>query len=180
MRTNIQKNLGKRAQVFSIDVLFSLLPIMMIIGASLQYLYLSEEQMKGLSENSYLETLVQGMAENTISADPQPPLRETNCRELSDLLRNYPLPSGYVYHVRAVSYIDGIKRCHNPDDNIQGDENRLWSNLLPVGPRSENAPEFFKNTMASELRFMLESDDSGNPEPGRIAGVSFIVWEDKP
>ena len=170
---------GKRAQVFSIDVLFSLLPIMMILGASLQYLYIGEEQMKTLSEGSYLETLVQGMAENIIGTPSPPEIMEADCVDLEDALDDYSnsLPAGYVYHARVLSYFDGVPQCDGGDDDI-------WSPALegnpPLRSRGKYATSFYNNTAASEFRFMLESDSSGDPEPGHIAGISFSVWEDKP
>jgi len=170
--------IGRKAQVFSIDVLFSLLPIMMILGASLQYLYIGEEQMKTLSEGSYLETLVQGMAESIVSSSPPPEIMEENCDGLEGSLSDYSstLPAGYVYHARADSYFDATLQCDGNDDH-------LWSTVLEGNPppptRGKYAMWFYNNTAASELRFMLESDSSGDPQPGQISGISFSVWENK-
>ena len=165
-----------KGQVFSLDVLFSLLPVMMIIGASLQYLYLAEEQSTALIEGARLETLAQAMAENVAAQDGKY-VRTENCSKLETALSSAAqdfLPDGYVYHVQAYSYYD----YGNPDVGFpptrlcSGSDDKLWSSGLT--PDSFNQ---VNNAASSDQRFMLEYNTSGNLMPGHIAGVSFTIWK---
>ncbi len=179
---------GRKGQVFSIDVLFSILPVMMILGASLQYLYLAEEQMKTLSEESELDNLARGLADYVANADPTPRQEDCNLVSAIEEYSNNRLPERYVYHVMARSYYDYTSDPGHdlayPNLICTGDDDKLWHDDLEQGENPElygrYANVVYKNTASSQLRFMLEHDDAGNPIPGHIAGISFSVWEDKP
>lgn len=166
-----------KGQVFSLDVLFSLLPVMMIIGAGLQYLYLAEEQSTALIEGARLETLAQAMAENVAAQDGKY-VRTENCSELNTTLSSAAqdfLPDGYVYHVQAYSYYDyGNPDVGPPSTRLcNGSDDELWSSDL-----ESNSFIQTNNAASSDLRFMLEYNaTSGNLTPGHIAGVSFTIWK---
>lgn len=183
MDMKMRSKSGKRGQVFAIDVLFSILPVMMILGASLQYAYLGEEQMKILSADSQRQGAMQALSEHVMaeyrsSPDGQPYVTaepDYACGGLKDAIGNAPgMPQGYEYHVR-------VEMPSSSEEHICLDD-ELWSHggtqLLDayyVGMESST-----RLPGASGIRFMLEYDEEGRPIPGQIAGVSFTVWDADP
>ena len=176
----IDIRLGKDGQVFSLDVLFALLPILMILGASLQYLYLAEEQATSIVVTSSLEKVVQGMSEQvkvSLQADSHP--KQDNCVEFADILNNYAgdyLPGDHLYFTDVWSYGDDSYLCTDADEATY----RTWSSPTFLDEHGRFSLDYFNNTAASEVRFVLQHDASDAPEPGKIAGVSFTIWEDTP
>jgi hypothetical protein len=122
----IKFNFGRKGQIFSIDALFALLPIMMIMGASIQYLYLAEEESMSLAMNSRAEVTAQVMSEYVIATQrvsDEGYIKEEGCEDFMDALDEFTekMPSNYIYYVRATSYT-------SPDIGKQlcrGD--KLWS-----------------------------------------------------
>jgi len=164
----------RKGQVFSIDVLFVMLPIMMILGASLQYLYLAEEDTKTLAINTQLETVVQDMSAFVISEmrdNNDPDIRDSaDCPDLKtkvDLIAGR-IPSNNVYYVYVDSYFDEKRLCATATDV-------LWSD--PGVSSGQWALQIDKESSASELRFALEHDSDGKLKPGKIAGITFTTWK---
>ena len=153
----------RKGQVFSIDVLFALLPIIMIIGASLQYLYIAEEDMKTIAIDGQRETASQALAdyamarylsgkENYVIGDECDDLQALIEEDLTDYNESY----------FAWGYWNGDRLCKDTSDY-----DKTW--IL-----------FSNTTASSQERFMLKYDVSGEFEHGKIAGVSFIVEENIP
>ena len=167
---------SRKGQIFSIDVLFSLLPMMMIIGASLQYLYLAEEDAKVVVQNSRLETIAQGMSGFVISnslASGDPYLKPSGCSEFVSTMNNYKtdlLPTGYSYFVKTTNYYNSSAGLCSGDT--------LWSASGALSSLGKDLLDEMNNTAASDLRFTNVFDSTGTIEPGKIAGLSFVVWED--
>jgi len=173
-----------KGQIFSIDVLFSLLPIMMIIGASLQYLYLAEEDAKVIVQNSRLETISQGMSgyvmsnilASATSGDYDSFPSSSGCADFVSLLDKYEstfLPSDppldYAFYVKAMNY-------HNTSATLcSGDT--LWSSGS-LSSWGVYILDEMNNTASSDLRFTNVLNSTGGIDPGKIAGLSFVVWED--
>ncbi len=169
---------SRKGQIFSIDVLFSLLPMMMIIGASLQYLYLAEEDAKIVVQNSRLDTISQGMSGFVMSnaiASGAPYLMPDTCDGLEDAVRDYGtsfLPDGYSFFVKASNYYNlSDALCSGSDP---------WSAPASLSIYGKDMLDEMNNTAASDMRFTNVFKDDGTIDPGKIAGLSFIVWEDIP
>ncbi len=182
------RSAGPRAgQIFSIDILFSLLPLMLILGASLQYLYLGEEQMKATARDGELEILAQSLSDSAITAmreSGEAYVSAADCDSLESALEGAAeevLPSGYVYHALVTDYGD-----YEAGESVGGDlcteSDDLWSPQLEDGEpaRGRFAHIYYNNPADSELRFVLQRDDSGEIIPGKLAGISITVWEDIP
>jgi len=170
--------LNGKGQVFSIDVLFMLLPVMMIMGASLQYLYLAEEQAQSFVLNSRLELSAQAMASYVVSdfhSSGDPFVNTSNCQDLKSSLRDAEnlFADGEPYAARVFSYFNNTAICKSASDD-------LWGNC-PGSCVDYYSLDLMNNTAASDLRFMIEYNGStGVVSPGRIAGISFIRWEKTP
>jgi hypothetical protein len=154
---NILKN-QRKGQVFSIDVLFSLLPVIMILGASLQYLYLAEEDLKMVVGDSEREAAAQGLGDYLMAhylADG------FDCENLADSLHNYNLvittQNEYTHYATGWGYFDAAYICEGNNE------------FLPITHPTKHT----NNTASSQERFMLT-------EPGKIVGVSVTVFEDIP
>ncbi len=162
---------GTQGQIFSLDVLLSLLPIMMILGSSLQYLFLSEEEMRAIDRGNELEGIVNSFSECVMAgvrAGGSLP-QWGSCQDFANVVDDCGgkvLPSGYVYYVRARGLWDGSPVC---------DKSRLWS--IP-DDKAQYALEIYNTTSASEERYLLLSDGTGSVERGKIVALSFTVWED--
>jgi len=180
----IRTNTRKSGQVFAIDVLFSILPIVMIVGASLQYMYLAEESAMSLTQHNHLENAAQAMADYVMSEfqgswDPSNPssyytqyIDNANCPNLRTAVTDYneSILGSMAYNVRVSSTYDNSELCRS---NTAGTE--ICSNY----PFCQNGDslDFINDTAASVVRFMPEFDPSGNTHQGRIAEVTFTVWE---
>lgn len=181
----------KAGQIFSIDVLFSLLPILMILGASLQYLYLVEERSKEIAQGSSLEMHAQAISEyvmaefkssGNFSGPYSPFVRTDDCAYIKTSLSNAAglLPTGYVYHARAEDYYNYASNIPAPLCATDKANNTLWpafTNLDSSFTTGKNAIEYINNTAASDTRFMVLFDSTGKMLPGQIGGVSFSVWK---
>jgi hypothetical protein len=153
---NILKN-QRNGQVFSIDVLFSLLPVIMILGASLQYLYLAEEDLKMVVGDSEREAAAQAMGDWMMAGYF---MDGFDCDDIANHLGNHNLDisqnNKYTYYATGWDYISSPPYIC-PDE------------FLPF-----THPTKHTNTTASaQERFMLS-------EPGKIVGVSVTVFEDIP
>lgn len=180
-----------RGQVFSIDVLFSLLPIVMIIGASLQYMYLAEEDSKTLVRHSELQGAAQAMSEYTLSKfqgswnvlDPNDyyePYVNSTCNGIRDAIADYAAMTGddKSYIVLAESNFYPLndlrsKLCgtFEAGTEICGNFPRCNTEDADIINNQVN------DTAASIIRFMPEFDDDGNLLEGHIASVTFTVWD---
>jgi hypothetical protein len=179
---------NRKGQVFSIDVLFAILPIMMIMGASLQYLYLAEEQMAEVSINMKLDREAQTFSDYVVNkyyVSPFP-ITKSSCADLNDTIKDADsfLGSGNAYYVYAKSYASDSRLCDGDDV-----ANVLWGNCedaygccgaTPTSPSCFYLLEFHEHrgTKGSQLRFVLEHDDTGGVLPGHIAGLSFVRWKE--
>ena len=173
---NLKFNQRKKGQVFSIDVLFALLPMVMILGASLQYLYLAEEDMKVVVIDSEREMLMQAFSDAAMAeyfSLGEYDLDLYFCDDYDNkwraLYNDILKPVDYEYYAQVWSY--------NLDNYPPDLGERLCNDTL-----GDYKYTLFvqNNTMSSQERFMLEEDPSsaGDPNYGHIAGVSFAVWED--
>ena len=151
---------GAKGQVFSIDAMLSLLPMMMIVGAALQYTYLAGEQAQILAQDSSLESKMQlfsgnVMAQYVASGGP------LDCGKLGTYANNAgsllkgdsPLAKDYLYDVRV-----GKDQC-----------------VIPPGEQAVWRLDNLQNPAASGSRMMLFSEGGSEPE---IAEVHFTVWKD--
>jgi hypothetical protein len=189
----------KKAQVFSVDILFAILPIMMILGASLQYLYLAEENLKEIDVNTELDASAQILAEFTINrlyygqSGSNVHVSETDCEDLEQILGNYtwlgPKDAYYVYAKSFTKDPDNNSLCHPPlQGGIIPNNATLWGNCEnnhSADSCCTGADEIecyyllsvLPDTTGSQQRFVLEYNDTGAPMPGHIAGVNFIRWK---
>jgi hypothetical protein len=167
-------NNQRKAQIFSLDVFFTMLPVIILLGAGLQYMHLAQEGSKNFMETNQLEMLVETFSNNVVSQ-----IDETNapnggdCSHFKTLLQDseYLLKghtdNEYYYHV-TVKEDTGTEIC--------GSSYELWSNgLNPLF--GANAPTLIRDTTASEIRFIIQRDANGVPIPGKIAVLTFSVWE---
>jgi hypothetical protein len=155
----------RKGQVFSIDVLFALLPIIMIIGASLQYLYIAEEDMKTLSVGSRRDLASSGMGDFLIAKYMDNPdyVEGSDCPELQSLVDGYAVANDYSKYYFVWDYNNETRLCTNT-----AGYNADWIAIS-------------NSTASSEERFLLEHDPgTGEIKPGEIVGVSIVVEEDIP
>jgi hypothetical protein len=155
---NILKN-QRKGQVFSIDVLFSLLPVIMILGASLQYLYLAEEDLKMVVGDSEREAAAQGLGDYLMAHYFKDGF---DCENLTGSLHNYNLvittQNEYTHYATGWDYTNG-----SSGDYICSGQ------FLPHFADIKQT----NNIASSQERFMLK-------EPGKIVGVSVTVFENIP
>jgi hypothetical protein len=161
---NILKN-QRKGQVFSIDVLFSLLPVIMILGASLQYLYLAEEDLKMVVGDSEREAAAQAMGDYLMAMHFDAHAVFDCGRMRGDLntynnsfLKVIPGKNEYRHYATGWDYTNG-----SSGDYICSGQ------FLPHFADIKQT----NNTASAQERFMLS-------EPGKIVGVSVTVFEDIP
>jgi hypothetical protein len=160
---NILKN-QRKGQVFSIDVLFSLLPVIMILGASLQYLYLAEEDLKMVVGDSERESAAQAIGDYLMAMHFDDDA-VFNCSRMRGDLDTYktgfleviPGKNKYTYYATGRDYSAAGLICEDPTEF-----------LPPHAPIKQT-----NNTASAQERFMLK-------EPGKIVGVSVTVFEEIP
>jgi hypothetical protein len=180
MGTGIRKS-GK-GQVFSVDVLLALLPLMMIIGSSLQYMYLAQEQSKSLVVNSGLEGAARAMSDYVVSsyyASGEPYINGTHCKLLGDAADEaydrFLSAGNYAYAIRVYDYNEKEYLCNAPDETAVSP---VWRCPSAKPACDSNVIYEISNTAASAFRLMPVYNDAETLLPGHIAGVSFAVWED--
>ncbi|GEM_PF-3376681 len=175
------KNLHqKRAgQVFSLDAFFSLLAIMLIFGTSLQYIYLSGEELGSLHDIKSLEFPARATADIAYAAYIDDPLSPTmliqngDCQNLvQGSITQGQIPDvGYWLEAADLAKSDNYmeksicEECYPQENCGTGDKLYLFNNA--------------NQTTASVVRFMLAPDASGSLVPGRIATVSFNIWKEQ-
>lgn len=147
----LMQNSGRKGQVFSVDVLLVLLPITLIFGASLQYLFLAEEQMASIAQTNQREMMAQGAAAYAMAKYHAETRTDAfNCFDIDDYLGDVELPSGYDYHIQI-----GSDSCD--------------SAFVDFDPFSKY---MVNNPTGSETRFGMAPDT-----PGEIAELSITVWD---
>lgn len=170
-------------QVFSVDILFSLLPVMMIIGASLQYLYLVEEDMKSIDSEIRLNDLAERLAtkyyrDSLASSDPY--ILQDQSSGTSDCSEFESALSADAQNIIGSDHRYQIYIWTDSWGRICGDSDKLWSPPL-IDQTGKFALDLVKNTSSSTVRFMPVYDDPTDKIiPGEIASVTFTVWEATP
>jgi hypothetical protein len=72
---------------------------------------------------------------------------------------------------------------HNTSATLCSEGDILWSeSLLSSGDpyRDQYMLDDMNGTASSDLRFTNVFNSTGGIEPGKIAGLSFVVWKDIP
>lgn len=159
------KRIGGKGQVFSIDVLFSLLPIVMIMGASLQYVFLAEEQMINSELGYQLDTSAQLMADYVVSKINS--RDEASCHDISSYLDSYDSlflggNAGYSLRMQSQYGTDRFCRGVDLDNTAQG------VSVISLTAMS-----------ASQVRFVVNHDADDKVIPGEIVSLHFMRWEDQ-
>lgn len=163
-----QKRTNGKGQVFSIDVLFSLLPIIMILGASLQYVYLAEEQLINSELGYQLDSSVQLMSEYVVSQINSE--ERVNCNDIGRYLNDYRndvLGPGEGYALRMVNQNEQAWTCQQSPGQ---------SSFFQNPPEDENSPGKIKAMSASQVRFIANLD-SPDSEPGDLISLHFMRWK---
>ncbi len=148
---------GAKGQVFSIDAMLSLLPMMMIVGAALQYSYLAGEQSQTIAQDANLESKMQ-LLSGSVMAEYVKTGGAMTCDVLGQYLGDALdlLGDGYNYDVRT-----------GPEC--------ILSNLN--GVESATATRWrlddLQNPAASGSRMMLY----GEGLEATLAEVHFTVWK---
>jgi hypothetical protein len=164
----------RKGQVFSIDVLFAILPVIMIIGASLQYMYLAEEDLKSMVLDNQRGTIAQGLSDAVMA-------------------EYFKEAKSGKYHIRKNCDDFETEVLNDADDILHSDYDR-YIYAWDYYNNTENDTQLCKdtgsydswfllrtnNTLSSQERFMLMGNSSNTILPGQIAGVSIAVWEDIP
>jgi len=174
--TSDRRNKG---QVFSIDVLFALLPIVMIVGASLQYMYLAEEDARTLAKSSELEGIAREMSDYVMSnylaswtgvdGSYTPYLRNDTCQVLKTVVDDFAdARDDFAYSVVVRDRQINTYLCQS---NLAGQE------ICDHYPQCNQAAWWLVNaTSASVVRFM-PAYDGDTLDRGKIASVTFTVFD---
>jgi len=165
MRT--QKS-NRNGQIFSLDVLITLIPILLMLGASAQYIFDTQEAFRSSQQDIEL-TSISRMVLNTLVAEMQ--YSEERFENVDVITRAEELAGiGNQYYFTQFYYVANIERSCVSDD--------YWSAGL-----DERSPQYFRNTTGSWKRFVLAPnwdylDASGNPQfIANITEVSLAAWK---
>lgn len=160
------KSRSSKGQIFSLDVLVSLVPIILLLGASLQYLFEVQEKTKFISEDYELELLARSTADFVITKYNN----SLDCaRYASDV--DFLLNENYEYYISANYYQFETGSGEKPAGKRSCGGIDMWSAGLDADSLAHN-----KNTTSSWKRFVLGTFD-GHLNPGNITEVSIAVWE---
>jgi hypothetical protein len=160
---------NRKAQIFSLDVLITLIPILLILGASAQYIFNTQEAFRSSQQDIEL-TSISRMVLNTLVAEMQS--SGERFEDVDVITRAEALASNENYYYFTQFYYDGIniaRSCVSDD---------YWSSGL-----DERSPQYFRNTTGSWKRFVLAPnweypDASGNPQfIANITEVSLALWK---
>jgi hypothetical protein len=164
----------RKGQLFSVDILLSILPIMLIVGASLQYLYLAEEETKSIAVDSRLESNVRSLSEYVMASmgSDEYPI-DGDCSDLAGFLRDAEskvLDAGYLYHAEVDGYHGEMFNCDPADET--------WSGSIAISESLKpHSNIHFENSMSTMERFVLKRDAVGGIEKGNITSILFSVWK---
>ena len=160
------KRSGSKGQIFSLDVLVSLVPIILLLGASLQYLYEVQEKTRFVAEDYELE-LISRSAINYVVTKSENVL---DCAQYASDVDTI-LGDNYEYYISANYYESETSPGDRPGAKRSCPGVNMWSSRLDVDSLYGN-----RQTAASWKRFVLGSYE-GQISPGNITEVSIAVWE---
>ncbi|MBN2518395.1 MAG: hypothetical protein JXB14_06105 [Candidatus Altiarchaeota archaeon] len=184
----LKKGSRSRGQIFSLDVLVALVPVVMLLGVGLQYLYEVQEEMKFVSGDYELESLSRAPLDLMVSKYGN----VIYCDEYEDYLEKFLdtryLDDDYVFYLAANYYtenIDGgskpekIASCELEGPTASPEAVQFWSSRTDDGNSLDSESLLMnKKTTASWKRFVL-GNVRGGLSPGNITEVSLAVWERK-
>lgn len=166
LRLGKEKARSSRGQIFSLDILVSLVPIVLLLGASLQYLFEVQDKTMFVSVDYELELLGRSSADYVVTKYGH----RLDCVQYNTDVGNLLDPDNYEYYISANYYNET-----NPSERPAGKRScggiAMWSSDLEVDSLSNN-----RRTTSSWKRFVLGTFD-GHLNPGNITEVSIAVWE---
>jgi hypothetical protein len=162
---------GRKAQVFSLDVLVSLVPILMVLGAGMQYLFNIQEDSSVFVQELDLDSMA-SIASDYIMSNLS---HISDCERISEIVRlsgsERVLPDDYVYFVQ-VRTMDSKE----PRENLVCNREEMWSDSTIPDNKWYFLISMNRNTTASYKRFML-GNTTAHPSPGNVTEVSVAVWK---
>jgi|GEM_PF-5315708 len=169
---------GRKGQIFSLDVLITLVPIIMLIGASAQYVFSTEQEAKHLSRQYELEFIARSALNNALdeaarekgTVNRLAPMTATICDDLNNkviaAMDNLAPDYEYYLDVRRAdsqSYPGHVCDALGVETWSTGDETTLLT---------------LTNSTGSWSRVLLTNDISSNPgNLPVLTEFSLIIWK---